>query len=157
MNDAQNNRPLTLASHLQRYPSMEKFQLVRNFALSAAGTCLVIILLIAQLGQLTTPLKIAIYASVVGMPLWFIYAVVNEFYIILGKTSFSHSKSIGAISRVAPIALVAAVSLLAAISALLWHMLPVASCIFIVMLLFSGAFVAHYAFNILGWIEIREK
>ena len=76
-----------------RYPSESKFHMYRNVSYGAAGILLLLIVLLAQISEGAKSLTICLYSSALGLPIWVCQGALYEYYILLGKRSYSHYRS----------------------------------------------------------------
>ncbi len=76
-----------------RYPSESKFLMYRNLSYGAAGIHLLIIILLAQIWSESQALRVSLYSSALGMPIWLGLGGIYESYILLGRKSYSHFNS----------------------------------------------------------------
>jgi hypothetical protein len=92
-----NNKPKSNSDKLQEliynYPSESKFHMYRNLYYGAAGIQLLIIILLVQVWDDSTALKLCLYSAAFGIPLWVCSGGLIEYYIFLGEQSYPHYKS----------------------------------------------------------------
>ncbi len=114
-----------------RYPSQSKLQMYRNLCFSAAGVCLVVILVVFQSGEDTLPLTISIYSASISIPLWLAYGSLYEFYILIGPRSYSHFRNRFNGNWDAVPVLVAGTGLIATVGGVLYQIRPLALYLFL--------------------------
>ena len=133
---------------LWRYPSAERLALYRNLGLGAAAVCFAILLAATQVAEKTPAIYVSLYASILGIPAWFVYGGVYDYYILLGKRSYAHFRSDGTQRLLTSVIFVAGSSLLVSIAALCQYLLPFGAAVFLggaVVATFVG-FRFHYQF-----------
>lgn len=116
---------------MYRYPSAERFILLRNFSYGGAASCLIILLQLTQLGAKDLSLQVATVAAAVGLPLWITLGFTYENYITLGKQSYPHIRTTLARVYIAVFVLSSGFALAAAVGGILWYILPNAALAFV--------------------------
>jgi len=134
-----------LTQRLQRYPSEGRLILGRNLALGAAAACLVILVQILQVGAKDEALTLSVVAIAVGIPLWFLIAVLYEYYIYLGARSYPHLRGRFAPHLVGVVGGVAGLALFAAVGGVIWHLVP--DALFAFLGASAAALVLYYVFH----------
>jgi hypothetical protein len=119
-----------ISAKILRHQSESKLQMYRNLAYGGAGVSLLLIALLAQIWEKTTALEICLYSSVASLPFWIFIGTIYEYYILLGKHSYAHYRTLKSQIIITLSCAAAGLLLLTAIGALLYSIKP-ASIIFL--------------------------
>jgi hypothetical protein len=115
-----------------RYPSQAKFQMYRNLCFGAAGSSLLILLVIFQTGIESTALCVSQIGGAAALPTWFGLAGVFEYYILIGPRSYPYYRRVVAETYLPALFLLGGAGLLAAIGGILYQLQKVALYAFLV-------------------------
>ena len=111
--------------------SAERLALYRNLGFGAAAVCLAILLAATQVADKTSSIHLSMYAAIVGMPAWYVYGGLFDYYMLLGKRSYVHFHSDGTQRLLTSVFTVAATSLFVAVAALCQFLLPHGAAVFV--------------------------
>lgn len=86
---------IQLQEHLLQQNAREPLvSLYRNMGFGSAALCLVLLVGIAQIEATSIALNISVFGAALALPLWILFGVIYEYYLVLGKRSYGHLNSI---------------------------------------------------------------
>ena len=129
-----------------RYPSQAKLQMYRNLCFGAAGTSLLILLVIFQAAKESTAMDVAEIGAAIALPFWFSLGGLFEYYILIGPRSYSHYRK-AFMEIYAPLVyLIGGVGLLSAVGGVLYQLQAVALYAFLTSVsVCLGISLVHHA------------
>jgi hypothetical protein len=120
---------------------------MRAAAISGAGLCAAIILVLTQTSNRSVPQLVALWAASLGIPVWLAAWQYVQPYIVQGSESYGHYKQ-----GVAGLLGLAGIStLFVAFTSLVWLVSPCASVAFAFACLIAALFISMHIRAVLGW------
>jgi len=71
-------------------PTPERIAIYKTIGLSGAAVCLAVLLAATQFQTKNVYAYVAIYAATAAMPVWFYFAGIHDYYLLLGSRSYGH-------------------------------------------------------------------
>lgn len=127
---AENSKSDRFANRLRQNLSLERLMLMRNLGYGGAAACLVILLGLTQPDRKALCLKISVISVSFALPLWLLLGIIYEYYIFLGKESYSHLHT--KLSRVFVLttASIAGLGIVLGTGGVIYFLMPVATYVF---------------------------
>lgn len=136
---------------LWRYPSAERLTLYRNLGFGASAICFAILLAATQVAEKTPALYVSLYAACLGVPAWFVYGGLYDYYILLGKRSYAHFQSSSTQKLFTSVLYFAGTCLLVAVTALCQFLLPYGAVVFICVVTLASLVGAWFHYRLAYW------
>ena len=129
---------------MHRYASLERLMLMRNLSYGGAAASLVILLGLIQIGAKNIFIQASTISISASLPLWLLLGGIYEFYIFLGKESYSHFRKKSTLNFLGAILFFAGLGMITSIGCILWFLMPEATYIFgaasLISLILAGLF-----------------
>ena len=120
---------------------------MRGAAISGAGLCAAVILVLVQTGVRSVPQLVALWGASLGVPAWLAAWQYVQAYITWGSKSYGHYKprasGLLAIAGILP--------LFVAFTSLVWFVSPCASAAFALACLIAALFISMHIRAVSGW------
>jgi len=116
----------------------------RASSIGSASAAAAIVLLLLQTGVDGFALKLALYAAALAIPASVAAWQFVSAYLYYGRSSYGHFNSIGGSGLIAALSAIGLICLGVSFSAVIWHLAPVASVLFMASFLIAMALVIRH-------------
>lgn len=138
-----------------RDPTPDRIGIYKAIGLGGGAVCLAVLLAATQFTTKGPAAYTAIYAAIIGMPCWFYFGGVHDYYLLLGQESYPHFASKETQSHIERALLCGGFATAIALAGLSEYLAPYGSVVFLAIAVFFLQRGARFHVRLANWWSER--